>query len=117
MTEKDARTERTYAMLCHLTALAMFIGVPFGNIIGPLIVWLIKKDEYPLVNEQGKEALNFQISMTIYMMASGLLILVVIGLVLLPALLVAELILVIMAAVKVSDGEKYQYPLTIRFFR
>jgi uncharacterized Tic20 family protein len=117
MTETDARTERTYAMLCHLTSLVMFVGVPFGNIIGPLIIWLIKKDEYPLVDEHGKESLNFQISMTIYMMVSGLLIIVVIGLILLPALLIAELILVIMAAVKVSDGEKYQYPFTIRFLR
>ena len=117
MTEEEKREERTYAMLCHLSALAMFIGFPFGNIIGPLVFWMLKKDVYALVDEQGKEALNFQISMTIYMMASGLLIVVVIGLILLPALLIAELVLVIMAAVRVSEGNAYRYPLTIRFIK
>ena len=115
MMEEELREERTFAMLCHLSALAMFIGVPFGNIVGPLIVWLLKKDQYPLVDAQGREALNFQISMTIYMVISGLLIVVVIGLILIPALLIAELVLIIRAAVQVSDGISYRYPLTIRF--
>jgi len=66
-------------MLCHLTALLGIIGIPFGNIVGPLIIWLLKKNVYPFVNEQGKESLNFQISMTIYALAAALLILIKIG--------------------------------------
>ena len=52
-------------MLCHLSSLAGSV-IPFGNIVGPLVVWLIKKDEYAFVDDQGKESLNFQISITIY---------------------------------------------------
>jgi uncharacterized protein len=63
-------------MLCHLTALLGIIGIPFGNIVGPLIIRLLKKNVYPFVNEQGKESLNFQISMTIYALAAALLILI-----------------------------------------
>ena len=57
--------ERTFAMLCHLSALIGFF-IPFGHIIGPLIIWLIKKDTSKLVDDQGRESLNFQISLTIY---------------------------------------------------
>ena len=116
MVEKDHGEAQKYGMLCHLTALAMFV-VPFGNIIGPLVVWLLKKDEYPFVDEQGKESMNFQISMIIYLFVSGFLILAGIGLIMLPLLFIADLILVVVAAVKVSDGETYQYPLTIRFLK
>jgi len=102
-------------MLCHLTALAAYVGVPFGNILGPLIVWLIKKEEYPFVEEQGKASLNFQISMSIYAIVAGILIVVGIGIVLLAAIGVVNLVLVIIASVKANNGESYQYPLTIRF--
>lgn len=112
--DKDARN---WGMLCHLAALCAFIGIPFGHILGPLLVWLIKKDEYPLVEEQGKEALNFQISMTIYTIISGVLIFVAIGIILLPALLVLNIALTIIAAVKTSEGETYRYPLTIRLLQ
>ena len=117
MVEKDDKEARMYGMLCHLTALSMFVGVPFGNIIGPLVIWLLKKNEYSYVDEQGKESLNFQISMTIYMIVSGFMILAAIGLVMLPIVLIADFILIIVASVKVSDGESYRYPLTIRFLK
>ena len=61
------KEERNWAMACHLSALAGYV-IPFGNIAGPLLVWLLKKDEYSLVNEQGKESLNFQLSLLIYML-------------------------------------------------
>jgi len=117
MTEEIQKQERNWAMLCHLAALAMYVAIPFGNIIGPLVIWLIKKDEFPFVDEQGKEALNFQISMTIYFFLAGFMILVVIGIVILPALFVLQIIFIIIAAVKVSDGESYQYPFTIRLIK
>ncbi|MBI2468032.1 MAG: DUF4870 domain-containing protein [Candidatus Rokubacteria bacterium] len=104
-------------MLCHLTALAALLGIPFGHLLGPLVVWLIKKNEYPFVDEQGKESLNFQISVTIYSLPLFILIFVLVGIPLLIALFVVDVILVIVAAVKASNGESYRYPLTIRFIK
>ena len=106
-----------WAMLCHLSALSLYIGIPFGNILGPLIIWLMKKDEYPLVEKNGKESLNFQISVTIYGIICGLLIFVFIGFLLLPTLMIIQLVLTIIAAVKTSDGEHYRYPFTIRLIK
>ena len=113
-TEKD---ERMWGMLCHLAALSGFVGVPFGNIVGPLVIWMIQKDKYPSVVKHGKEALNFQISMTIYAAVAAVLILVVIGIFLLIAIAVVNVIFVIIAAIKANNGEPYRYPLTIRFLK
>ncbi len=110
---KDART---YGMLCHLIAFAGFV-FPFGNLIGPLVVWLLKKDDFPFVDEQGKESLNFQISMSIYAIVSAILIAVLIGIVLLIAIVVFEVIMVIIASIRANEGAKYRYPLTIRFIK
>ena len=110
-------TDKTWAMLCHLTALSFYIGVPFGNIIGPLVIWLIKKDELPIVDEQGKESLNFQISMSIYAMIASLLIFIFIGLLLVPIVVIVQIILTVIAALKANNGESYRYPLTIRFLK
>lgn len=112
--EKQARN---YGMLCHLTALVLFLGVPFGHLIGPLVVWLLKKNDHPFVDEQGKEALNFQISMTIYALVSALFVFVVVGIFFLIVLAIVDLILVIVASVKISNGQHYRYPLTIRFLK
>ena len=113
MNEKDART---WAMFCHLGALAGYI-IPFGNIIAPLVIWLIKKDESPFVDDQGKESLNFQISITLYALVALLLTVIVIGFFLLLAVGIFALVMVIIAAVKTNDGEKYRYPLCIRFIK
>jgi hypothetical protein len=110
-TTKD---ERTWAMLSHLSSLAGFV-IPFGNIVGPLVIWSIKKDEFPLVEDQGKEALNFQISMTIYIIASVILILLLVGIPLLIGLGLFDLIVTVIAAINANDGVKYRYPLCIRF--
>jgi len=107
---------RTWDMLCHLTALAGFI-IPFGNLLGPLLIWLIKKNEIPSVDAHGKESLNFQISILIYAIISGILVLVLIGFVLLFAVGLMSLICVIIASVKASNGVPYRYPLTIRFLQ
>jgi len=116
-TQIDQKQERMWAMICHLAALVAFIGIPFGNVLGPLVIWLIKKNEMPLVDVNGKEALNFQISMTIYFVVAGLLAFIVIGIPLMFMIGIANLVLVIMAAVKVNNGEEYQYPLTIRLIK
>lgn len=110
------RDQNTWAMLCHLSALAGFV-IPLGNILGPLVIWLIKKDEYPLVDDQGKEALNFQISMTIYYIVSIILIIVLIGFVLLIGLALFSLVVTIIAMVKANEGVAYRYPMCIRFIK
>lgn len=108
--------ENTWGMACHLAALSGFV-IPFGSIIGPLVVWLMKKDTMPFVDDQGKEALNFNISIAIYVVISILLIFVVIGIVTLIAVALGQLILTIVAAVKANEGTPYRYPLTIRFIK
>ncbi len=115
---------RTWTMLCHLSALIVLLGIPFGNILGPFIVWLFKKKEYPTVDEEGRESMNFQISMSVYaviavVIAVGLTPLLV-GLLFYPvvaAVVALDIILTIAATVKASDGVPYRYPLTIRIVR
>ena len=116
MAKMDESQERTWGMLCHLSALATFV-FPLGNIIGPLVVWLIKKDESAFVDDQGKESLNFQISFTIYCIIAVFLILFIIGIFLLIALGVLFLVLIIIGTVKANSGEKFRYPLSIKFIR
>ncbi|MEA5449196.1 DUF4870 domain-containing protein [Leptolyngbya sp. CCNP1308] len=114
MNQLDSNPEsRMWAMLAHLSALSGFV-IPFGNIIGPLVIWLVKRDEMSFVNDQAKEALNFNISMTIYMVVAGVLIFVLIGIPLMIVLGIAWLVLVILAAVKANEGTAYRYPLTLR---
>jgi uncharacterized protein len=108
--------ERMWGMLCHLSTFAGYL-VPFGNILGPLVVWLVKKDEYAFVDDQGKEALNFQISITIYSLVSGILILALIGIPLLIAVIIFSVVMTVIAAIKANEGEYYRYPLTIRFVK
>jgi uncharacterized protein len=103
---------RNLAMLSHLSAFVMFLGVP--SLIGPLVAWLIKKDD-AFVADQAKEALNFNISFLIYAVAAGVSVFLLVGLVLLPAVFVAWFVLVIVAAIKAGKGETYRYPFTIRF--
>jgi len=102
-------------MIAHLSALA---GLLVGGLIflGPLIVYLVKKDEHPFIADQSREALNFNISVTIYLLASAILILLVVGILLLPAVAIAWLVLTIIAAVRANNGEAYRYPsfMTIR---
>ncbi len=108
---------RTLGMVCHLSALVGLLGLPLLNIIAPLAVWLWKKDQYAFVDDQGKESLNFQISMTLYGIVAGILTLILIGWVLLALLWVASLILVVIAASKANQGEAYRYPFNLRLIR
>ena len=111
------KDERMWGMICHLAALAGFVGITLGNVLGPLIVWLIKREEFPLVADQGKESLNFQISMTIYGVICIPLMFVVIGFLLGLALLIADVVFIIIAAMKANEGALYRYPLTIRLIK
>ncbi len=110
-----ATEERQWAMFAHLSALSGFI-IPFGNLIGPLIMWRVKKD-LPFVDDQGREALNFQLTVTIAGVVCFLLTFVLIGLLLLPVLAIGALVLVVIAALKANQGEQYRYPMTIRLIK
>jgi len=104
------KDDKNMAMLCHLLAI-------FTSFLGPLIIWLIKKDDSHFIDDQGKEALNFQITVLIAMIISGLLTFACIGAILVPIVLIADLVFCIIAAVKTSSGERYRYPLTFRFIK
>ena len=109
---KDARM---WGMFCHLAGLCGYI-IPFGNILGPLIIWQLKKED-SFVDDQGKEALNFQISIMIYVIVSALLMFLCIGIFLLIAVAIFNLVFLLIAAIKANDGESYRYPLTIRLIK
>jgi hypothetical protein len=112
--ELPNKDERDWALFVHLSTFSGHV-IPFGHIVGPLIIWCLKKDTMPFVNDQGKEAMNFQITMTLAFIVAALLILVVVGIVLLPAVWLFDIIVTIIAAVKANEGVAYRYPLSIRF--
>jgi len=113
----DPQNERMWAALSHLAGLAAYVGIPFGHIVGPLIVWLLKKDELPFVDDQGKEALNFQISVTIYIALCVPPAFVLVGIPLIILLALFQLIATIIGGVKAGTGVRFRYPLCIRFLR
>ena len=102
-------------MACHLASFTIFLGIPFSNIFGPMIIWLIKRDSMPEIDAHGKESMNFQLSMTIYYLISVLFCFIFVGFLFLPVLLVLHIIFVIQATVAADKGEFYSYPMTIRF--
>jgi len=115
---------RMWNMFCHLSALAGFTGIPFGNILGPLIIWQIKKNEFPSVDAHGKAALNFQITMTIAVVVGLFAALVLsffcIGYLLFPFVLLialAGMVLAVIAGIKANNGENYKYPFSIEFVK
>ncbi|WP_397450611.1 DUF4870 domain-containing protein [Pseudomonas sp. NA-150] len=107
---------RQWAMFCHLSA---FFGLvfPFGNLLGPLVIWQAKKETDPYIDEQGKEALNFQITVSIAAMICLLLMVVIIGFPLLIALGVGAAALTVIAGIKANDGIVYRYPFTWRLIK
>jgi uncharacterized Tic20 family protein len=116
---KDARM---WAMFCHLAALGALVVPVVGSVIGPLIIWQIKKDDFPFVDEQGKEAVNFQISMLLYAVIGSIVCLITcVGAPLMPIVLLAvtivDLIFLLIAAVKANNGFHYRYPLCISFIK
>ncbi len=108
--EPPNNDERTMGMLCHL------LGI-FAGFLGPLIIWLIKKEESRFVNDQGKEALNFQITVLIAFFCAGVTMCIGVGLVLVPAVGIANLVFCILAAIESNKGVRYRYPLNIRFIK
>jgi uncharacterized protein len=108
---------RTWCVICHASALSGIVLHVVGHIFGPLIVWLLKRNESPEIDAHGKESLNFQLSMLIYNLVAGILIFVLIGIPLLILLYVLNIVFVIIASIQAGDGKLYRYPMAIRFIR
>ena len=106
---------RQWGLLLHLS---QFLGavVPFAGLVVPIVIWQLKKDEYPVVDEHGRVVMNWILSMFIYLAAGILLTFILIGIPLLFALGLAALIFPIVGAVKANNGEVWPYPLSIKFF-
>lgn len=138
-TPPDANA-RNWATVCHLSAFAIFFGAPFGNILGPLIVYLIKKDEDPFIAFAGREALNFQILISIcwfvlmiayiatFISAIALTvhgsvakpyppIVLLVVMLFFVILIIFDFVSVVIASVRTNKGELYRYPITVRFVR
>lgn len=108
---------KTMAMLCHLISLTVY-ATALGGVLGPLIVWLLKKDEHPFIDEHGKEALNFNISIFIWSIIGIILLFCFfIGLVILIPLSIFHIVMTIVATIKANNGEYYRYPLTFRLVK
>ena len=115
---------RMWTVLCHASALAGFFIPGVGHFVGPLIIWLLKRGDSAEIDAHGKESLNFQISMLIYTIGLGIvcfvLMFVLIGFLLIPLfaiLHVVDIVLVIIASMKASEGQLYRYPLTLRLIQ
>lgn len=108
-----SKEERNWAMLAHLSGLLAFATL-IGGILGPLVMWLIRKDDMTFAADQAKEALNFQVTVFLAGLVAGVLCLILIGFALLAILVIADLVLVIIAAVKASEGVAYRYPFNLR---
>jgi len=108
---------RTWCVLCHAAALLGLFFHFLGHLLGPLIVWLVKRGDSPEVDAHGKESLNFQISMLIYDAIAAILGIVLIGIPILIALWVLNTVLVIIASIQASEGKFYRYPITIRLIK
>ncbi|WP_153912908.1 DUF4870 domain-containing protein [Shewanella sp. TC10] len=116
MTETVEKEARDMGLLVYAASFAGYI-IPLGSIIGPLIVWLMKRDEFEFVNECGKNCINFKLSLLIYVIISSILIFVGIGVLLLMVLALADIIFTIIAIIKAGEGVAYRYPLTINFIK
>ncbi len=111
-----SQDEKNMGIVVHVASFAGYL-IPFGSILGPLIVWLMKRDEIPFVDECGRNCLNFKISMMIWVMVSFVLMFVGIGFILIGLLAIVDIVLTIIAAMKASEGVSYKYPLSIQFLK
>ncbi|MGB7156519.1 MAG: DUF4870 domain-containing protein [Tepidisphaeraceae bacterium] len=104
------KDDNTMAMLCHLLSI-------FTGFLGPLIIWLIKKDQSPFVDDQGKEALNFQLTLLIGYIVGVVTACLIIGYLLIMAVWVVSIIFAIMGTIAANKGVAYRYPINIRFIK
>ena len=110
------RDARKWAMFCHLAGLAWMTWLMplIGGVVAVLIIWQIKKDDHPFIDENGRRAINFQLSMLIYTVG---LTITVIGVFLLPVVAILNVVFTIIAAIRAGDGKDYDYPLSIELIK
>src|ERR1700726_1100079 len=116
-TPSTSSNVRTWCILAHSTALVGFLVPLVGHLVGPLIIWLAKRQDSPEIDAHGKESLNFQLSMLIYDAIAFVLCFVLIGIPILILLWVLNTIFVIIASIQASEGKLYRYPLAISLIR
>jgi uncharacterized protein len=109
--------ERTWGMLAHLSALTGVVVWLLGCILGPLAVWIARRDQSAFVAEHAREALNFNITIVLAALVCMLLMLVFVGFILGTALFVVWLVFTLIAAIKASEGEPYRYPFSLRLVK
>ena len=107
MPESESRKWLTWL---HLSGL-------FVLLVPPLIIWVLKKDEVPEMDKHGRDVMNFQISMWIYLFAASAMIFLAIGILILPLLGIFSTFVIIINTVRVTNGNSYKYPLSIRFMK
>ncbi|NNJ70149.1 MAG: DUF4870 domain-containing protein [Kiritimatiellales bacterium] len=113
-----SKSERQWGMGCHLVGLCgIVVPIPAAGLIATLVTWLIKREDGLFIDQQGKEALNFQISLFIYAAICIFLTVIGIGLLLLFPLAIFAFVCIIIAAIKASEGIAYRYPICIRFIK
>lgn len=106
--------ERNWAVFCHLAGFGVLVLPGIGQIVGPLVLWLLRRRDSAYVDHHGREALNFQISMTLYSIVAAALMWVLIGFLLIVVVLGVWFVYMVIASVAASQGERYRYPLTLR---
>lgn len=118
----ERSAERQWAIAIHLSALLSFLGVT--NVLGPLVLWLIKRPQSAYLDAVGKRVLNFQLSWLLYgvvgVLVTWVLMMVIVGILLIPVLAAASiawLVFTILGAIKESNGEQYRFPLTIELLK
>jgi uncharacterized protein len=109
--------ERTWGMIAHLSGFAVFLFPLGGNILAPLIIWLTRRDTSAHVEVEAREALNFNISVTLGWIVCGSLVFALIGIPLGAALFIYWLVMTIVAGVKASEGIGYRYPFSLRLVK
>ena len=112
-----SRQDKNWATACHLSAFASLLMPFFGSIIGPLVCWLARRDMSEWVDENGKKALNFQLSMALYMLLCIPLCIILVGIPILFSLWLIRFVCIIIASIKTANEEPFKYPLAIPFFQ
>jgi len=115
-TPNKERETRTWAMFLHFSLLAGYVA-PIAGLIAPIIIWQVQKDKLPGIDEHGKVVVNWLISLILYLILSGLLSFIFIGIPMLIVLIVATIIFPIIGGIKANDGQLWKYPLSIPFFK
>ena len=108
--------EKTWAIMAHLSAASGYF-IPFGNILAPLGIWLLKRDESAVIGEHARDSVNFHISMMIWIALAGAASFALVGIPVLIGLILFEIVATVIGTVKAANGDRWKYPLSITFIK